>query len=251
MNHFEIIFITNPTCLHFETLLRTKHKGKHFFIEKPVFLNGKENLTALELNKDSIYYVACPLRYMNAIQYIKQNVDIKKVHSVRSISSSYLPDWRPNTDYRKAYCSKKEMGGGVSADLVHEWDYLRFLFGTPRKIYSIIEKKSQLCINSDDLAIYIAEYTDKCIELHLDYFGRTSIRKLELFTEDETIEIDLINQIIRYSTSNKIINLYEDRNSYQKKEILHFFDMIEGKSQNDNTIMNACQTLRIARGENV
>ena len=48
-------------------------------------------------------------------------------------------------------------------------------------------KKSTLEIDSDDYAIYIAEYADKILELHLDYFGRSIIRELTLFTEQDTI----------------------------------------------------------------
>ena len=62
-------------------------------------------------------------------QYVKNNVDLSKVYSARAISSSYLPDWRPGQDYRTTYSAHKDMGGGVSIDLIHEWDYLSWLFG--------------------------------------------------------------------------------------------------------------------------
>ena len=74
----------------------------------------------IQLKYGSTYYVACPLRYNAVIQYIKDNIDLQDVISVRSISSSYLPDWRPGVDYRKTYSAKKELGGGVSIDLIHE-----------------------------------------------------------------------------------------------------------------------------------
>ena len=45
------------------------------------------------------------------------------------------------------------MGGGVGIDLIHEWDYLTWLFGTPVETYSIQRKISNLEIDSDDVAI--------------------------------------------------------------------------------------------------
>lgn len=246
---YDVIFITNPTKLHYETLLKVQNHAKHFFIEKPVFETGYEEIERLELKSDSVYYVACPLRYTNVIQYLKKNIDFSKVYSMRCISSSYLPDWRPGTDYRNTYSARKELGGGVSIDLIHEWDYISFLLGQPQKVQCFIGKKSNLEINSDDVAVYIAEYPDKFVELHLDYFGRASIRRIELFTENDSIEADLIKQKIIYRNSNIIVDLNEDRDSYQKKELLHFFDIIEGKCSNDNTIERACQTLRITRGK--
>lgn len=246
---YDVIFITNPTALHYETLQKVQAHAKHFFIEKPVFETGKEDIGGLQLKNDSVYYVACPLRYTNVIQYLKQNIDFGEVYSVRCISSSYLPDWRPGTDYRNTYSAKKELGGGVSIDLIHEWDYICYLAGQPQKVHSFIGRKSNLEIDSDDLAVYIAEYPDKFVELHLDYLGRKTIRKIELFTKDDSIEADLVEQKILYRKENCIIDLNEDRDSYQKKELLHFFDIIEGKEANDNTIENACKTLCITRGE--
>ena len=246
---YDVIFITNPTSLHYETLLKVKKNARHFFIEKPVFETGYEDINKLGLNSDSIYYVACPLRYTNVIQYLKKKIDFSKVYSIRCISSSYLPDWRPGIDYRNTYSAKKELGGGVSIDLVHEWDYISYLTGYPQTILSFIGKKSKLEIDSDDIAIYIAEYSDKFVEVHLDYFGRVPVRKIEFFTEDDAIVADLIEQKIIYRKDNVVVDLNEDRDAYQKKELLHFFDILEGKCKNDNTVEKACRTLRITKGE--
>lgn len=243
------MFITNPTRLHYETLQKVQDHAKHFFIEKPVFETGKEDIASLQLKKDSVYYVACPLRYTNVIQYLKENIDFNKVYSMRCISSSYLPDWRPGTDYRNTYSAKKELGGGVSIDLIHEWDYICYLTGYPEHVHRFIGRKSGLEINSDDIAVYIAEYHDKFVELHLDYLGRKSIRKIELFTEDDSIEADLIEQKISYRKEDRVVELKESRDSYQRKELLHFFDIVDRKCENDNTIEKACKTLCITRGD--
>ncbi len=245
---YDVIFITNPTRLHYETLQQSQDYGKHFFIEKPVFETGKECLTDLHCKDDSIYYVACPLRHMNVIQYIRENIDFSKVYSVRCISSSYLPEWRPGIDYRSTYSARKELGGGVEIDLIHEWDYLCYLLGQPQKILKLSGKKSKLDINSEDIAIYIAEYYDKFVELHLDYFGRIPTRKIELYSEDDIIEADLIRQKVNYKREGKIVDLFETRDSYQKKEILHFFNIINKQCDNDNDIKTAYRTLKIARG---
>ena len=247
--NYDVIFITNPTNLHYATLEEMHCHGRHFFIEKPVFETGEENIERLGLRKDSVYYVACPLRYMNVIQYLKREVDFSQIYSMRCISSSYLPQWRPEVDYRTTYSAKRAMGGGVSIDLIHEWDYICHLIGRPMKIRSFMGKKSDLEIDSDDVAVYIAEYRDKMVEVHLDYFGRVPIRRLELFGRSEVIEADLLKQKIFYKTTGECVELYEDRDSYQKKELIHFFRMINGEIFNDNTIQDGCRTLRIARGE--
>lgn len=249
VKNYDAIFITNPTSLHYNTLKRLINHSNNFFIEKPVFETGEEDINNLNLKKDALYYVACPLRYTNVIKYLKENISCNKVYSVRAISSSYLPEWRLGIDYRNTYSAKKALGGGVAIDLIHEWDYLFFLFGMPNSVYSITAQKSNLEIDSDDIAVYIAEYNSLIVELHLDYFGRVPIRKLELFCEDDIIECDLIKQKLEYKKANRTINLIEDRDSYQKKELIHFFSIVDKKIPNDSTIEKACKILRLARGK--
>lgn len=249
---YDVIFITNPTSLHLETIRRFKNNAKHFFIEKPLFDKAESflELKDLKLNKDSVFYVACPLRYTKVIQYLKTEIDFSKVYSIRCISSSYLPDWRPNIDYRKTYSAHKDMGGGVSIDLIHEWDYLYYLIGKPKKVWSIINKISDLEIDSDDIAVYIAEYDNKTVELHLDYFGRETIREIEIFSRDETIIGDLISGKILYKKSNKVIDLTEQRNDFQIRELEYFFEIIKGNEPNTNNLEAALNVLMLTGGKN-
>lgn len=246
---YDVIFITNPTALHISTLYQVHEKGKHFFIEKPVVSVARAEEAAKFVKREgSIYYVACPMRYKRVIQYIKENVDLTKVVSTRSFCSSYLPEWRPGTDYRKCYSAIKALGGGVSIDLIHEWDYLVYLFGFPQKLLYSFAKKSILEIDCEDYAAYIAEYTDKMVELHLDYFGRASLREIMLLTQEDTIVGDFIKNKVSYLKSGRVIELPEAYNYSKKQELLHFMNIIDGQAVNDNDIMTAYRTLLLTQG---
>lgn len=246
-NDYDIIFVTNPTNLHFETIKKYACKTRHMFIEKPVFDRVDIDIDELPLNKEGVYYVACPLRYTEVIQYIKNKIDVKNIYSVRVICSSYLPEWRPNTDYKETYSAHSDQGGGVSIDLIHELDYIVYLFGNPLKAMNLRGKFSTLEIDSDDLSVYIFRHDNLLAELHLDYFGRKPIRELQLFTQDETIVADLVKSEIRFLKENRIISFNEDRDAYQLKELEYFFDVVEGKKENHNNINNALTTLKIAK----
>ncbi len=248
-NDYDVIFITNPTHLHLDTFKRVHDKGKHFFIEKPVFMNCNIRIEELNLKEGSIYYVACPLRYKKVLQYVRKTVDFNKVYSIRCISSSYLPEWRPGQDYRNIYSAKKELGGGVELDLIHEWDYLTWLIGFPKNVKNVFGQKSSLDIDSNDIAIYLAEYDDKVVEVHLDYFGRAPERKMELICEDESIEVDLIENCITRKKRGYRKYFEEDRDDFQNHELKHFFDILSGKISNDNSILNALSVLKISKGE--
>ena len=247
---YDAIFLTNPTEYHAQMLLRLHEHGKHFFIEKPVTsLDTMKELENFAPREDSVYYVACPLRYTNVIQYLKKEIDPAAVRSVRSISSSYLPDWRPGTDYRNTYSAHKDLGGGVSIDLIHEWDYLVYLFGMPDEVKSFIGKVSNLEIDSDDYAIYIARYADQRIaEVHLDYFGRKSVRTVELYMDDETIVGDLIAGEVRYLKAGRTVDLRAERDVYQKRELSYFIDAISGKVPVHNSVEEAVKVLKLTQG---
>lgn len=247
---YDIIFITNPTEKHLETLQAFHEKGQHFFIEKPVVsVNQINEAKKFQLHDNTVYYIACPLRYNSVIQYIKDKVRVDDIISVRSISSSYLPDWRPGQDYREIYSAHKDMGGGVSIDLIHEWDYLTYLFGWPEKVNSFSGKKSPLEIDSDDYAIYIAEYSDKIVELHLDYFGRKTIREIQLFTKGDTVIGDIANNQITFLKSGKKIDFKEQRDDYQTRELNHFLEMVNGKIESDGDFYHAIDVLQLTQGE--
>ena len=155
-----------------------------------------------------------------------------------------MPDWRPKQDYRKVYSAKKELGGGVSIDLIHEWDYLTYLFGFPDEIFNLQGQFSQLEIDSEDLSIYIAEYEDKLVELHLDYFGRQTKREIELFTDKGLIKADLINNSIILPGGNSL--KLEDNDMY-RNEICRFFDLINNKKKNLNSPEHAFKVLKLIK----
>lgn len=248
-DNYDAIFITNPTDLHLETLKTYHEKGKNFFIEKPVTsLRQLEEAESFRVRKESVYYVAAPLRYNAVIQWVKQNVEPKEVISIRSISSSYLPDWRPGQDYRTTYSAHRDMGGGVSIDLIHEWDYITYLFGWPENVHGFIGKKSGLEIDSDDYAIYIAEFEDKIAELHLDYFGRKAIREIQLFTKEDTIIGDIANNRIQFLKSGKMIDFQEERDDYQRRELSYFLDMIIGRKKTEDGYHHGLDVLKLTQG---
>jgi hypothetical protein len=84
-------------------------------------------------------------------------------------------------------------------------------------------------------------------EVHLDYYGRKPIRELQLFTKEETVVADLVNSEIRFMKSGEVIPFQEERNTYQKREIEYFFDVLEGRRINENDLFTALSTLKIAK----
>lgn len=247
-DQYDVVFVTNPTASHYDTVAKFAHHARSFFVEKPVFDRADMDLAALQLPENVVCYVACPLRYHPVIQYVREKIPCKDAYAVRAISSSYLPDWRPGTDYRQCYSAHKDMGGGVDIDLIHEWDYLAWLFGPVRSGSCLRDQISALEIDSNDIACYLARTDRAVIELHLDYFGRSAIRQLQIFLPEETVTADLLSGEILYHRSGERIVLDSSRNNFQRSEISHFFDILEGRCDNDNDLPTALQTLQYTQG---
>lgn len=248
LKDYDIVFITNPTSFHLEATLKFRPRTKAFFIEKPVFDGFDVDENIIKTLDEIPSYVACPLHYNHVLQYVKQNVDLTKVISVRAMSSSYLPDWRPGQDYRQTYSAHADLGGGVDIDLIHEWDYLTWIFGMPATCQAVVGKYSALEIDSNDTALYVAKNDQMSFELHLDYFGRKTQRTLDIFTNDDTIQCDLIAGIITYLKDGKTIKVNAERNAFQMAEIQHFFDIVEGRIENDSNVEHGVKVLKLTKG---
>ena len=240
---YDIVFITNPTYLHYDTLKALIDYSDSFFVEKPVFDSVEYDYSFIPRNKK--IYVACPLRYTGVLQNINSYINLNKVFAARAICSSYLPDWRPGTDYRQCYSAHVSEGGGVRIDLVHEWDYLTSLFGFPDTVNSISGKISELEIDSEDVAVYIAKKNGLIIELHLDYFGRMPQREVEIYSEDSVYKVDIINCSITCN-GTKVYDQKEEANDKYIKEMEYFLDYINGLEDNHNDINNAIKVMKLA-----
>lgn len=247
---YDVIFITNPTTLPFDTIRCVVSKTKHMFIEKPVFEHCDHDLKKLGLVAGNTYYVACPLRHKSIMKYVKEVIiPQEEIVSCRLISSSYLPDWRKGVDYKKNYSAIKALGGGVVRDLIHEWDYAIYLFGMPKNVYGMNGKFSNLEIDSDDIAVYIAKYENMLMEIHLDYIGQKTERMLQIFSNSERIDVDLINNEVHEYKNNQLVNrkTFEDEDCYLN-EMKYFIDCVCGEEKNFNSIYDGVKTLKIALG---
>lgn len=241
---YDIIFICNPSQLHYETIIKLRGKANAFFVEKPAFVCPMERLIVDEIMQSGKYYVACPLRHTRVFSALRDYVLCHPVYSVRSIFSSYLPNWRPGADYRMLYSAQKE-SGGVKLDLIHEFDYLYGIFGEPLDSVLFEGKYSNLEIESNDLLAFVAKYRDKVVELHLDYFGRKVQRYCEVFSSEETMRFNFAESRVENLRTGEIVDLSEDRDEYQRRELSYYLDFACGDSTNINTLLQANALLQL------
>ena len=243
---WDIAFVTGPTHLHAQTLEMLKGRAGAFFIEKPVFQNANHDLDKIGLQPGQKAYVAAPMRWCGTYLALRKALDGLPVYSVRAICSSYLPDWRPAADYRTVYSARREMGGGVTLDLIHEWDYLADLFGLPEKSYNLRGTYSQLEVSSDDISVYIAQYPRFLCEVHLDYFGRAYRRTLEVFSEEGTLTADFGRGTLTLPDGT-VQDCTEPVNRRYEREMEYFLQYAAGDAaESVNSPAHALRVLQLA-----
>ncbi len=247
LSNYDAIYITNPTSMHYDCMKVLKDKTNAWFIEKPIFDIADYDLNACMHNWQKAY-VAAPMRYCKTMLKLEEILPALKVYSARVICSSYLPQWRKGVDYRTTYSANKNMGGGVTIDLIHEWDYLYNLFGMPLKLHNFKGKYSHLEIDSDDISVYIAQYKNLLCEVHLDYFGREYKRSIELYCKEGTVIADFGKCTLTLQ-DNTVLNFEEEVNERYLKETEYFINYVLGDEiESTNTPKHALQVLNLTQG---
>ncbi len=186
----EYIVVASRTVEHrrdIAELSRTGFCGK-LLIEKPVYDTGSDNPPE---GFDTVK-VAFNLRFHPALLRFREIVAVRAVSAVTVYAGSYLPDWRPSSDFRKGYSAIRAEGGGVLRDLSHELDYVLWLFGPWRRVTAIGGTFGNLGIDSDDVFSVIME-TEKVpsVTLNMNYLDSKVRRDVTALTDKGSVRLDL------------------------------------------------------------
>ncbi|TDP26388.1 Gfo/Idh/MocA family protein [Halanaerobium congolense] len=250
----DIAFITNPTSLHIKSAIKCAQVGCHLFLEKPLSNNTEniEELINIIEKNNLITLMGCNIRFNPVIKEIKQiisDLENRKLYSYRINCGSYLPDWRPDRDYRKIYSAKEGLGGGVILDLIHEIDYAYWLFGKATDIKAYTGHFSNLKINTEDVAEIILKNKENIIgNIHLDYFRVKAKRIIEIITEDYVIEGNLLNGelniLYKDKDINKVLN-FKHEEMYEE-QMKYFINCVKEGKKTFNGIKDGYEVLKIA-----
>jgi predicted dehydrogenase len=221
---FDVAIICTPTSFHFDSLsLLLKAKIAKIYIEKPVSHSfaGIDEIMALSAGYDSNVVVGYDLHFDPGIQKIKQllaeNV-IGKVVSVNAQVGQYLPDWRPAEDYRAGMSARKETGGGVMLDLVHEFDYLLWLVGPAKSLACEYSNSGALEIETEDVCdVLIRFHNGATGTVHLDYLQQQLVRNCMITGHNGTITWNLAGSKVNWITKNKVLHEY-DYNGFERND---------------------------------
>jgi predicted dehydrogenase len=180
---------------------------------------------------------------------------IGEIIAVSAESGSYLPDWHPYEDYTKGYAARDDLGGGIVLTCIHEIDYLYWILGDVKEVFSVTGKFSKLEVTSDDMSAIILKFKNNVIgELHLDYFQRPDFKSCKIRGEKGVIYWDSDYNEVKIHLTNKKrwktvlkVGKYE-RNKMYVDEINHFLKCVKTRKPSINDIKEGIRTLEISLG---
>lgn len=262
---WDAVFVCSPSSTHLKIALEIAKQKIPMFIEKPLShsLAGLAELQKAVKNIKPVmvgYNIDFHPQFKKVQSLVKRKT-LGKIYGVKAEFGYYLPDWRSGTDYSKTYSAKKELGGGILLDDIHEINLVYNLFGPIKKVFGVTAKTSNLKISVEDFVEIILWFEYGVIgQVHMDYLQRSYSRSVKIIGEKGTLiwdlgsaKIDLFlakSKTLRqiqgggWKTIDKIANF--DWNETYLQETKEFLKCLKNKKNPDSDFHQGLETLKVA-----
>jgi len=146
INNKEIdaISIFLPTHLHKELVIKTAQAKKHMFCEKPLALTVQDAEEMIkETRKEKVkLMIGMVLRFWPEYIEFKRIVDSKIYGKLTTLTCTRLSS-RPVFGWDKWYFDPKQSGGAALDLHIHDTDYIYYLLGKPKSVYSLRKRTNK------------------------------------------------------------------------------------------------------------
>lgn len=253
----DAVVIANPTAFHVEFAKKALEAGCHVYMEKPVShnLEGIAELTELAGKQDKVVMVGCQLRFHPNLEAVREWVRdglTGRIFSVNVDMGEYLPGWHPWEDYRQSYSAKADMGGGVILTLIHELDYIFWIFGPVKSVYAIGGQLTPLEMDAEDTAL-ISLLTKQGVPvlLRMDYWRNPPVRKMNIVCENGEVDWDYYTGEATLTNGGNIIKRSSlpgawDRNNLFMAAMKDFLNSVREQSMPRIPLAEGITVLEIA-----
>lgn len=193
------VMICSPPDSHVAHALLATESGANVFVEKPIATSTSPELDQLILMSERLespIMVGHNLRFNRCIrraQNLVSSNEIGDLLSVEAVFGQYLPEWRPETDYRSGYITRSHTeGGGIIHDVAtHEIDYLTWIAGEVDAVACVAAQSSDLEMAAEDTAEITLSFSSGILgRVHVDCTRRSYTRRFELIGTRGTLNWD-------------------------------------------------------------
>lgn len=236
----ELAVIASPAPFHLSTAKVLAEAGAHLLVEKPVSdtADGVADLITLCGARARVFQVGYNLRFLDTLQVFRDQIaaaQIGTVQAVRCEIGQYLPEWRPDVDYRGTVSAQRILGGGVLLELSHELDMLRWVFGEVEWLSAWTGRQGMLEIDVEDCAMLQMGFAAGHVaQVGMDFLRRDSTRTCTAIGAKGSLRWDAVTgQVARYdSQTGAWIALYAarpHRDFTYRVQIENFLASIDGR----------------------
>lgn len=193
LDRFDGVVVASPTSEHLTQATSVAAAAVPALVEKPLAMTAEE-AAALASAHDRIT-VGFNLRFHEPVRRLVDIVHggrIGRPRSGRLWFGSWLPDWRPGTDYRNSYSARADLGGGVLLDAIHELDLCVWLFGPDLEVEgAVVDRVGPLDLDVEDtVKALLTTPAGVPVEISLDYLSRRYRRGIEVIGDEATVRLD-------------------------------------------------------------
>lgn len=188
----DLCVIATDTIRHLEDASHFSDSTELLLIEKPLTYSAQALKDSEWSRSRTKVAVSTPLRFMNGFGAVRAALEtFGEITGVSVECKSWLPSWRPGTDFRHSYSADPRQGG-VLLDLIHEIDYCLQLFGSPDKLSANLSHHSPLGISSESSAHLLWRYGNFDLQMVLDYVSRPPSRFIMVYGSEKAVKWDLL-----------------------------------------------------------
>lgn len=252
-NFFDAAFICTPTSKHIaDLLLLLNYKVPNIYLEKPVSNDYSfiDEAIAQSNSYNAAITVGYDLHFHPCLQKAKELINAKaigKIISVNAFAGQHLSQWRPYEDYTQGTSAKKETGGGVLLDLIHEFDYLYWLLGDVETVMCNTINTGTLKIETEEAADVLLKFASDIIgSVHLDYLQPQLMRYCIFTGEQGNININLTEN--KVSTNiNGTKNIFDFSDHVRNNRFISIADsFLQNKNRHlQTTLSEGLKSLQI------
>lgn len=261
--------VANPTALHLDVAIPAAEAGCAILLEKPVS-HSLERLDILQKTAErtsSKILVGFQFRYHPTLKKARELIQSNTLGNILTVHAhwgEYLPQWHPWEDYRQSYAARADLGGGVIVTLTHPLDYLRYLLGDVESLWSFNGHISPLEIDVEDIAEIGLKFTNGAVGgVHINYFQRPPVHRLEIVGTNGTLRWDNADGILHLYNSPAPFGSFSDqspapvmetfsppedfeRNQLFVAQTRHFIEVVRGESEPVCSLVDGVKALRLA-----
>lgn len=252
----DVCFISNVTSAHIPCALEVAKAGCHIFLEKPISdtIDGVYELEKLAEEKNIKVFVGFQNRYNPALLLAKKHIEagtIGRIVCVNAEVGERLTTMHTYEDYKTTYMARKDLGGGLILNqMIHEIDYLHFLFG---KLDFVQANGSLgdnvLGIDVEDCCNILLKSGDIPVMLHGDFYQYPPSRYVKIVGSKGKIIADIIKNHLILVTGDECKEFeFKEfvRNDMFISELKAFLECINNNTEPDITIEDGINSLKIA-----